>query len=61
MADIYIYIKYDIYAYTLASMVFQLLCVYRVVVVLTLTHNTMQAVVAAQAPTTLEWKKHLAR
>ena len=30
-----------------------------VVVVLTLTHNTMQSVVAGQAPITLEWKKYL--
>ena len=30
-----------------------------VVVVLTLTHNTMKSVVAAQAPITLEWKKYL--
>ena len=28
-------------------------------VVLTLTHNTMQSVVAGQAPITLEWKKYL--
>ena len=30
-----------------------------VVVVLTSTHNTMQSVVAGQAPITLEWKKYL--
>ena len=30
-----------------------------VVVVLTLTHNTMQSVVAGQVPITLEWKKYL--
>ena len=30
-----------------------------VVVVLTLTHKTMQSVVAGQAPVTLEWKKYL--
>ena len=30
-----------------------------VVVVLTLTHNSMQSVVAGQAPITLEWKKYL--
>ena len=30
-----------------------------VFVVLTLTHNTMQSVVAGQAPITLEWKKYL--
>ena len=30
-----------------------------VVVVLILTHNTMQSVVAGQAPITLEWKKYL--
>ena len=29
------------------------------VVVLTLTHNSMQSVVAGQAPITLEWKKYL--
>ena len=37
-------------------------CVYFVVVrvvVLTLTHNTMQYVVAGQAPITLEWKKYV--
>ena len=30
-----------------------------IVVVPTLTHNTMQSVVAGQAPITLEWKKYL--
>ena len=30
-----------------------------VVVVLTLTHNSMQSVVAGPAPITLEWKKYL--
>ena len=30
-----------------------------VVVVLTLTHNTMQSAVAGQAPITLEWKKYV--
>ena len=30
-----------------------------VVVVLTLTHNSMQSVDAGQAPITLEWKKYL--
>ena len=30
-----------------------------VAVVLTLTHNTMQSVVAGQALITLEWKKYL--
>ena len=37
----------------------QRLFVVVVVVVLTLTHNTMQSVVAGQAPITLEWKKYL--
>ena len=30
-----------------------------VVVVITLTHNTMQSVVAGHAPITLGWKKYL--
>ena len=30
-----------------------------VIVVLTLTHNTIQSVVARQAPITLVWKKYL--
>ena len=33
--------------------------VYVVVVVLTLTHNSMQSVVVGQAPITLEWKEYL--
>ena len=33
--------------------------VFVVVVVLTLTHNTIQSVVAGQAPITLEWTKYL--
>ena len=35
--------------------------IYHIVVVLTLTHNTMQSVVAGQAPITLEWKKYLGK
>ena len=33
-------------------------CSFQVVVVLTLTHNTMQSVVAGQAPLTHGWKKY---
>ena len=34
-------------------------CLFVVVITLTHRHNTMQSVVAGQAPTTLEWKKYL--
>ena len=46
-------IKLSVYDYCCSTNTFV------VVVVLTLTHNSMQSVVAGQAPITLEWKKYL--